>query len=117
MPMKPLSHLSLSRRLRPVLLAVACVILGSAAGAGGALAAGPWNGQGIPNDPGYRTTKSSQCLHDQQWYLFSYIPSCTPLAKDPEHAAGMSADKAWANYSPGRPDELYAYIEGGINWA
>ena len=29
----------------------------------------------------------------------------------------MSADKAWANFTPGRPDEVYAYVEGGINWA
>ncbi|MEN0014389.1 MAG: hypothetical protein AAGC46_13560, partial [Solirubrobacteraceae bacterium] len=82
-----------------------------------ALAAGQWNGQGVPNDPGYAAATPGKCLTVQQWYLFSYIPTCTKFAKDPENASGMSVDKAWSQFTPGRADEVYAYVEGGINWA
>ena len=59
-----------------------------------------------PNDPSY----------PGQQYLFSTIPPSTPNATDPEGAAGMSVDRAWRDFTTGRPDTVIAYIEGGINW-
>jgi hypothetical protein len=105
--------------MRRLLGAVVCAVATTGVSATVAEAAGPWNGQGVPNDPGYvaAASKPGKCLHDQEWFLLSYIPKCTPLARDPEGAAGMSVDKAWANFTAGRADELFAYIEGGINWA
>ncbi len=77
-----------------------------------------WNGQTPPNDPDYAPAESNplaKCINDEQWPWFSFIPKCTPLAKDPEGAAGMSIDRAW-KFTTGRPDVRIAYIEGGPNW-
>ncbi|MBV9212575.1 MAG: VCBS repeat-containing protein [Actinobacteria bacterium] len=78
-----------------------------------------WNGKGQPNDPNYAPAESdplSKCINDEQWPWFSFMPKCTPLAKDPEGASGMSIDKAWSQFTAGRPDVRIAYIEGGPNW-
>src|SRR5262249_35408087 len=77
-----------------------------------------WSGQGEPDDPGYAPAEHnpSLCIHREEWFLFSFIPRCTPFASDRTGAAGMSVDKAWASFSIGRPDEVLAYVEGGINW-
>ena len=91
-----------------------------AAGAGVALAAYP---QGAPNDPGYDpaeqgglATCAQRSVNSEQHYLYSFMPRCAPLARDPESSAGMSVDKAWASYTTGDPRTVIAYIEGGINW-
>jgi hypothetical protein len=83
-----------------------------------AVAAGEWNGRGEPNDPGYDAAEHNPalCIHSEEWFLFSFIPRCTPFATDPAGAAGISADRAWARFTPGRPDEVFAYVEGGVNW-
>src|SRR5438874_12152605 len=68
-----------------------------------ALAAFP---QTAPNDPDY----------PGQTYLFDHIPSSTPRATDPESSSGMWVDRAWRDFTTGRPDTVIAYVEGGINW-
>src|SRR5207248_1561595 len=68
-----------------------------------ALAAFP---QTAPNDPDY----------PGQTYLFDHIPPNYPLASDPENSSGMWVDRAWRDYTTGRPDTVIAYVEGGINW-
>jgi hypothetical protein len=91
------------------------------AGAGAAWAAFP---QDPPNDPGFAPAESgpaaTTCLtrtgDDQQHYLFSKIPQCTPNAQDPEGSAGMFVDRAWRDFTTGNPQTTIAYIEGGINW-
>jgi hypothetical protein len=62
--------------------------------------------QSAPNDPDY----------SGETYLFDHIPSGYPLATDSENSSGMWVDRAWRDYTTGRPDTLIAYIEGGINW-
>jgi hypothetical protein len=101
-------------RMAAVALAVFLAI------AGAAWAAFP---QDPPNDPDFApaesggpSTCSSKSADDQQHYLFSKIPMCTPNAQDPEGSAGMFVDRAWRNFTTGDPGTLIAYIEGGINW-
>jgi len=101
------------------------LLIGIAAGAsfvaaGSALAAFP---QDPPNDPEYNPSEqggpgtcTSRPGDDEQHYLYSFIPQCTPGASDAENAAGGSEDKAWAKYTPGDSHTVIAYIEGGINW-
>jgi len=76
--------------------------------------------QGPPNDPDYaRAEQPGDCqrvVGNEQHNLYSFMPRCTPFAKDPENASGMSVDTAWKNYTTGSPDITIAYIEGGINW-
>jgi hypothetical protein len=89
--------------------------------AGAAWAAFP---QDPPNDPDFAPAESgpaaTTCLtktgDDQQHYLFSKIPQCTPNAQDPEGSAGMFVDKAWRDFTTGNPQTTIAYVEGGINW-
>ncbi|MQA73895.1 MAG: hypothetical protein GEU88_06045 [Solirubrobacterales bacterium] len=88
--------------------------------AGSALAAFP---QDPPDDPAYDPAEAgglTTCLTEsgdaQQHYLFSFIPRCTPNARDPEGSAGMSVDRAWREFTTGDPGTVIAYIEGGINW-
>src|SRR3954451_8289167 len=76
-----------------------------------------------PNDPEYAPAEQggqATCLQragdDEQHYLYSFMPQCTPNARDPENAAGMSLDKAWRQFTPGNGRTVIAYIEGGINW-
>ena len=71
--------------------------------AGPAFAAFP---QDPPNDPSYPS----------QTYLFDHIPPGYPLATDPEGSSGMWVDRAWRDFTTGRPDTVIAYVEGGINW-
>ena len=100
---------------RAATLAVLVCLLSATA----ALAAFP---QDPPNDPAYAPAEGSptDCLtksaDDQQHYLFSFMPQCTPAATDPENAAGMSVDRAWRDYTTGDPSTVIAYVEGGINW-
>jgi hypothetical protein len=106
-----------SRAWRPLIaLTIACLALI----AGTALAAFP---QDPPNDPNYdpaeqggQATCAQRSGDDQQHYLYSFIPQCTPNAQDPEGAAGMSVDRAWQEFTTGDAHTLIAYIEGGINW-
>jgi FG-GAP-like repeat/Subtilase family len=89
--------------------------------AGAAWAAFP---QDPPNDPDFAPAESgpaaTTCLtrtgDDQQHYLFSKIPQCTPNAQDPEGSAGMFVDRAWRDFTTGNPQTTIAYVEGGINW-
>src|SRR5436309_3008475 len=91
-----------------------------------------------PNDPGFAPCESqtlpsnltSGC-HNEQWNLFGALttpcpggqprpdgglPCWAPLARDPQHAAGVNTVGAWAQGNLGRPDVLVAYIEGGVNY-
>jgi hypothetical protein len=99
------------RRLAPGLVAVAL-----AAAVPAAHAAFP---QTPPNDPQYAPAEAN-CLtasvNDEQHYLFSGPSRCTPAARPPGGAAGMSVDRAWRDFTAGRPDVVIAYIEAGINW-
>ena len=85
-------------------------------------------GQGAgayPNDPEYSPAENEysgspftpHSWDAESWYLFGCIPQdVQSTSSDPEGAAGMSVDKAWAQYTKGRDDVLVAYMEGGINW-
>ena len=75
--------------------------------------------QDPPNDPQYAPAEqvgSTQCVDDEQWPLFSFIPRCTPLASDADGASGMSVDAAWRQFTTGDPGVTIAYVEAGINW-
>jgi len=85
----------------------------------GAPAAGGWNGQTPPNDPNYDPAERNPlayCINSEQWYMYSFIPKCTPRAHDPQGSSGMFIDQAWKRFTTGRPDVTVAYIEGGVNW-
>jgi hypothetical protein len=99
---------------------IALTIVSLAAIVGSALAAFP---QDPPNDPDYNPAEQggpSTCLQkasdNEQHYLYSFMPQCTPGAQDSENAAGMSVDKAWSQFTAGDGHTVIAYIEGGINW-
>lgn len=103
-------------RRRLALLAAAAV---ASLAAVAPVALADWNGKTTPDDPGYAAAESDpvgHCVNDEDWFLFSFIPKCTPLAHDPENAAGMSVDQAWRQFSFGRTDVRMAYVEGGVNW-
>jgi hypothetical protein len=73
--------------------------------------------QGPPNDPAYGPegmTPGSCSAGRDQFYLWSFIPSCFPNATDPENAAGMSVDLAWKKTTG--EGTLIAYLENGVNW-
>ena len=68
---------------------------------------------------------------DEQWNLYGRLttpcpdgqprpdgglPCWAPLARDPQHAAGVDMTGAWGQGNVGRPDVLIAYIEGGVNY-
>ena len=89
-----------TRRAACTLSVVAGLVLGSAAPAAAAFPQDP------PNDPDYAA----------QTYIFDHIPPEYTVATDPEGASGMSIDRAWRDYTTGRPDTVIAYVEGGINW-
>ena len=71
-----------------------------------------------PNDPGFanaeRNFPSPETWNAEQWQLFDCIPQTAPAATDPEGAAGMSVNRAWAAYGMG--GVIVAYMEGGVNW-
>ena len=73
-----------------------------------------------PNDPdfapGERDPASGKTFNAENWLLFDCIPQSTPLAQDPEGAAGMSVNRAWKDYGKGNPQVVIAYMEGGVNW-
>lgn len=80
---------------------------------------GGWNGQTPPNDPNYDPGESNPtqaCINEEQWYLYSFIPKCTPRATDPQGSSGMFIDAAWKRFTIGLPSVTIAYIEGGPNW-
>ena len=80
---------------------------------------GGWNGQTPPNDPGYapgEANPANACINDEDWFEYSFMPKCTPLAHDPQNSAGMLVDRAWKQFTIGRSDVRIAYMEGGINW-
>ncbi len=81
--------------------------------------AGAWDGERPPDDPLYDVAEeqpADHTFHEEQWFMYSFIPRTAPLATDPEGAAGMSIDRAWRRYGTGRPDVRIAYVEGGVNW-
>jgi hypothetical protein len=78
-----------------------------------------WHGQSAPNDPNYDPAERNplaSCINSEQWYVYSFIPKCTPRARDPQGSSGMFIDQAWKRFTTGRPDVAVAYIEGGVNW-
>ncbi|HTX46513.1 MAG TPA: hypothetical protein VMD48_09555, partial [Solirubrobacteraceae bacterium] len=77
---------------------------------------GGWDGQTSPNNPNYAVSPTQGCINSEEWFLYSTIPSCTPLAHDPQGSAGMFVNAAWKKFTIGRPDVVIAYMEGGINW-
>lgn len=88
--------------------------------AGTALAAFP---DDPPDDPSYNpaeqggpATCATTSAIKQQYYIFGFIPQCTPGASDSEGASGGSIDEAWREFTTGDDGTLIAYIEGGINW-
>ncbi|MEO5876155.1 MAG: hypothetical protein ABIS86_13300, partial [Streptosporangiaceae bacterium] len=87
---------------------------------GPAASAGSGFPQTPPDDPSYaRAEQPGKCIKvvgGEQHNLYSVMPRCTPGAKDPENASGMSVDKAWRDFTTGSPDVVIAYVEGGINW-
>ena len=86
------------------------------AGAAAAFAAFP---QDPPNDPNYAPAEkplATGCIDNEQWMLFDFIPRCTPLAKDPDGASGLSANRVWRDYTTGDPSVVIGYVEAGINW-
>jgi hypothetical protein len=105
--------------------------------AAGAAASGAGPSPTTPNDPNFdpcehqSTTSDIQSgCHDEQWNLYGALsgacggqprpdgglPCWAPMAKDPQHAAGVDMTGAWAQGNVGRPDILIAYIEGGVNY-
>ena len=104
---------TLRTRALPLLLTAAAVL---SAATPAALAAFP---QDPPNDPQYATATpdpSVGCLSAQQWELFATIPSCTPLAHDPQGRSGSGASEVWKKYTAGDPSIVVAYVEAGVNW-
>src|SRR5437763_9042524 len=80
---------------------------------------GGWSGQTPPNDPGYAPAEANPlnaCINDEEWFLYSFIPKCTPVAHDPQDSAGMFIDRAWKQFTIGRPDVRIVYQEAGVNW-
>ncbi|HMH47954.1 MAG TPA: S8 family serine peptidase [Solirubrobacteraceae bacterium] len=71
-----------------------------------------------PNDPSFagaeRNFPSPSTWNSEQWPLFDCMPQTAPVASDPEGAAGMSVNRAWAAYGMGHV--IVAYMEGGVNW-
>ena len=109
--------MSSARSARRLLTATAAAVTVGLALAGTATAA--WDGERAPDDPLYDIAEeqpAGHTFHEEQWFLYSFIPRTAPLATDPEGAAGMSIDLAWRRYGTGRPDVRIAYIEGGVNW-
>ena len=73
--------------------------------------------QTFPNDPSYGpggATPGSCSTSKNQFYLWSFIPSCFPSATDPEKAAGLSVDLAWKKTRGA--GTVIAYLENGVNW-
>lgn len=100
-----------------ILLAMVAIVLPAAAR--GDSQNGGWNGQTPPNNPGYDKAEQNPvqyCINDEQWFLYSFLPKCAPLAHDPQNSAGMFVDQAWKQFTTGRTDVVIAYMEAGVNW-
>lgn len=104
-----------SRHLLPVL---ACALLALPLLPGRAAAASCTSAISGPNDPDYAPSErtGNGSYNVEQWYLYDCLPQSAPLATDDEGAAGMSVNKAWAQYGYGSDQVLVAYLEGGVNW-
>ena len=122
--MIPAQMLSILTALRPCslrVLAALCFLAPLAAAAPEAAAGGACaNVPAYPNDPGYAPAERGDpqaTWNEEQWYLYSCLPSDAPLASDPEGASGMSVDRVWNELGTrGRNDVVVAYMEGGVNW-
>src|SRR4051794_36185227 len=66
--------------------------------------------------PGERSPGAGGTFNAEQWLLYDCIPQSTPLAQDPEGAAGMSVNRAWKDFGYGNSQVVVAYMEGGVNW-
>ncbi|TMK99729.1 MAG: hypothetical protein E6G34_04185 [Actinobacteria bacterium] len=101
--------------LLPALLLALLWGLSAPSGAGAATCTSSISG---PNDPGFagaeRNFPAPETWNSEDWPLFDCIPQTAPKAEDPEGAAGMSVNRAWASYGMG--DITVAYMEGGVNW-
>jgi hypothetical protein len=93
-------------------LRFAVLLLAALAAAAPALAAFP---EDRPDDPRF-AGDSPECVDTQQYELFDRIPTCTPLATDPEDSSGMFVERAWKEFTTGNPETVIAYVEAGINW-
>lgn len=72
-----------------------------------------------PNDPEFAPAErepGSGTFNLEQWYLYDCIPQSAPAATDAEGAAGMSVNRAWAQFGQGSSQVVVAYVEGGVNW-
>jgi hypothetical protein len=105
-------------RLHVVLVAMLAALLLVLVGPGAASGATCTSAISGPNDPGYagaeRSFPSPATWNSEDWPLFDCIPQTAPNATDPEGAAGMSVNRAWAAYGMGHV--TVAYMEGGVNW-
>jgi hypothetical protein len=96
-----------------------------------------------PNDPDFAGCEAQDpatgCKDNEQWDLFGQLtandcpapitglrvlphpdgglPCWSPVATDPQHAAGINMTGAWDQGNVGRDDVLIAYIEGGVNYS
>ena len=112
--------LGYGRRRRRAPLAACAALALALGGAGAASAAFP---EDPPNDPSYDRAEEGglqtcleQSVNDEQHYLYSFMPQCSPLASDSDGAAGMSVNTAWRDFTTGNGRTKIAYIEAGINW-
>jgi hypothetical protein len=107
------------RSLRSTIAALAALLIALPAIAIGDSNNGGWNGQTPPDNPNYDPGEQNPlnaCVNQEEWFLYSFIPECTPLAHDPQDSAGMFVDQSWKQFTIGRPDVVIAYMEAGINW-
>jgi len=102
------------------LLAALCLVAPLAAPAPAAAQSGTCNLPAYPNDPDYAPAERgdrTKTWNEEQWYLYSCLPSDAPAATDPEGASGMSVERVWNELGDrGRDDVIVAYMEGGVNW-
>ena len=135
------------RRRVAVLAAIACAILVALLMALAAAPAQARVAKNPPNDPEFAkcesmdpiTDSTTGCDDGDQWDLFGQqtgsdcpaspagpkilphpdngLPCWSPLARDPNHMAGLNFTGAWDQGNIGRPDVLVAYIEGGVNYS
>ncbi len=118
-------------RIATLVLVLAMLCL-SGSGTAPARAADPAS----PNDPEFSGCRDKSaiegCAGSGQWDLYGPLtgkcasglprpdgglPCWAPLARDPQHAAGVNMTGAWAQGNLGRDDILVAYIEGGVNYS
>jgi hypothetical protein len=97
---------------------IAITLLWALAAPHGAAAATCTSAISGPNDPGFakaeRNFPGPETWNSEDWPLFDCVPQTAPKATDPEGAAGMSVNRAWASFGMG--GVTVAYMEGGVNW-